>query len=336
MRGPQFSVIVPAYQAQATITCCLQALFRQTVPQAAYEVIVVDDESTDNTRERVRSFPRVRLLSQKHAGPAAARNLGLQNAKGQVVLFTDADCEPAPDWIEQMVAPLGDPAVAGAKGVYHSQQRELVARFVQIEYEDKYTRMRGQDVIDFVDTYSACYRRRLLLAAGGFDTTFPEASVEDQELSFRLAMKGHRLVFAPRAHVNHWGHARSVGAYARRKFRIGYWKALVLRRYPQKALHDSHTPQVMKVQMLLAAVGGLFLVGSALWQPLIWGCILSALLFVLSTVPFVLRACRKDPLAAAVAPPLLLLRAISLGVGLVAGFSRLALLRPAREQRRDG
>ena len=122
-----------------------------------------------------------------------------------------------------------DPTVAGAKGEYQTCQRELVARFVQQEYQDRYDRMARQSQIDFVDTYSAAYRRNIFLAAGGFDTTFPTASVEDQEFSFRLEEQGHRLVFVPGAIVYHQ-HDRSVGEYVRRKYRIGFWKALVTRR----------------------------------------------------------------------------------------------------------
>ena len=76
-----------------------------------------------------------------------------------------------------------------------------VPRFTQLEYEDRYDRMAGVESIDFVDTYSAAYRRDIFLANGGFDRTFPTASVEDQEFSFRLTEKGYRLVFVPSAKV---------------------------------------------------------------------------------------------------------------------------------------
>ena len=113
--------------------------------------------------------------------------------------------------------------------------------------------MAGVESIDFVDTYSAAYRRDIFLANGGFDSTFPTASVEDQEFSFRLAEKGYRLVFVPAAKVFH-RHNHTLSAYIRRKFLIGYWKVLVTRRHPGRAVRDSHTPQALKLQMGLAAV----------------------------------------------------------------------------------
>ncbi|MFQ5576479.1 MAG: glycosyltransferase, partial [Anaerolineae bacterium] len=144
------SVIVPAYNAAPTLVACLQALNTQTVPRDAYEIIVVDDGSTDDTAAVARRRG-ARVVTQANAGPAAARNRGVKLAAGDPLLFTDADCIPAPDWIARLSAPFDDPAVAGAKGVYRTGQPELTARFVQLEYEGKYDRLRQQAQIDFID-----------------------------------------------------------------------------------------------------------------------------------------------------------------------------------------
>ena len=218
------SVIVPVHNGSRTLAACLQALLRQSQPPD--EIIVVDDGSTDDSAA-VAAQLSVTVFSQPQTGPASARNHGARQAVGDILLFTDADCVPAVDWVERMAAPFADPTVAGAKGEYRSRQRELVARFVQQEYQDRYDRMAGQARIDFVDTYAAAYRRDLFLKAGGFDPTFPTASAEDQEFSFRLAGQGYRLVYVPGAIVYH-RHNRSLAEYGRRKFRVGFWKALAL------------------------------------------------------------------------------------------------------------
>ena len=317
--GPAVSVIVPAYQAEDTIDRCLAALAQQTVPRARYEVLVVDDGSSDGTPARAQAHAGVRLLRQAHRGPAAARNLGVEQARGEIVLFTDADCEPLPDWIERMVAALDGGAV-GAKGAYLTRQRALVARFVQCEYEDKYDRMAKEPQIDFVDTYAAGYRRDVFLAHGGFETAFPVASVEDQEFSFRLAREGYRMVFVPEARVYHWGHARDIGSYWRKKYRIGYWKVMVHRRHPDKLWRDSHTPQVLKAQILLSGLAVLCLVAGLAWPALWWASGALAVLFLLTTVPFVRKAWRKDAQVGLVSPGLLLLRALALGTGFAVGL----------------
>jgi len=314
------SVIVPAYNAEDSLGDCLAALQAQTLDRDQYEILVVDDGSTDETPEVARRCG-IRLIRQPNAGPAVARNRGAQAARGEILLFTDADCAPAPDWIERMTDPFRDPEVAGAKGVYRTRQREWVARFVQLEYEDKYTRMSRQDRIDFVDTYSAAYRRDVFLANGGFDALFSTASVEDQEFSFRLARKGYRLVFVPRAIVYHC-HDTTLGEYWRRKVSIGYWKALLLRWHPERAVRDSHTPQVLKVQIGLIGLLGLLLLPAPFWAPARWSALVVAALFVLTAVPFLRRVARRDPAVAVVAPFLLVWRALALGTGLAAGFLR--------------
>jgi glycosyltransferase involved in cell wall biosynthesis len=340
---PDISIVIPAYHAAGTIDRCLQALSAQTILRSRYEILVVDDGSADGTADRVRAWPGVRLLTQPHAGPAAARNLGVAHARGEIVLFTDADCAPAEDWVERMTAPFrlaadgsespgGAPAaallVAGTKGAYLTQQQEPVARFVQLEYETRYERMARHDTIDFVDTYSAGYRRDILIENGGFDSTFPEASVEDQELSFRLARQGHPMLFVPDARVYHWGHPRNLGEYWRKKFKIGYWKVLVHRRHPDKLVRDSHTPQSLKVQILLLGFGALCAIGGLFWAPLAWTAGIAGLLFLLTTLPFVRMAWRRDRWVAVASPALLLVRALALGSGFAVGLVAHTLARP--------
>lgn len=323
MNTPVVSVIIPVYNGRQTLPDCLKALERQTHPPD--EVIVVDDGSTDDTAAVATQF-EVTVLAQMKAGPATARNRGTRAARGEIVLFTDADCAPAADWVERMLAPFADPGVVGAKGEYRTHQQELVARFVQQEYQDRYDRMATQPQIDFVDTYSAAYRRDLFWAAGGFDAIFPTASVEDQELSFRLAERGHRLVYVPGAIVYH-RHDRTVSEYARRKYFIGFWKALVMQRHPAKLAYDSHTPQILKVQMGLAAFGGiLLLVGAVVgWRQAVIGGWLAWGLLLLSGLRFYAKILWRDMPVLALAPLLLFVRAWALGCGFFLGNLRLAL-----------
>ena len=98
------SVIVPVYNGAATLGGCLRALAQQTLPRAWYEVIVVDDGSADESAA-IAAREGVCVLRQEHAGAAAARNRGACAARADILLFTDADCEPQQDWIEAMLAP---------------------------------------------------------------------------------------------------------------------------------------------------------------------------------------------------------------------------------------
>ncbi|MEO8286628.1 MAG: glycosyltransferase [Chloroflexota bacterium] len=317
-KAPVFSIVVPAYNAEATLRDCLHALTKLKI-DAPHEIILVDDGSTDATPHIALEFtPAVKLLQQPHSGASAARNAGVAQAEGEIILFTDADCEPVPDWASTLVAAIQNGA-DGAKGTYRTRQSSLVARFVQAEYESKYRRMEGRTEIDFVDTYSAAYRREILLEAGGFVEGLP--FVEDQELSFRLAESGYRLVYAPTAIVYH-RHVASLTNYIRRKFGIGYWKIYVGTRHPGRMINDSHTPQSIKLQMLLVA-GALAFAAvpiSRLARRTSAACSMG---FLASTLPFAVNAARRDPTVGAVTPFMLLLRAVALGCGLVTGLVRL-------------
>ncbi len=323
------SVIVPARDAAATLPACLAALAGQTAP---CEVIVVDDGSRDATPRIARQHEGVRCLSIPPSGPAAARNAGAEAAAGELLLFTDADCAPDPDWAVQLSAPFADPAVVGAKGVYRTQQRGLMPRFVQLEYEFKYRRMARLPQIDFIDTYSAAYRREPFLSNGGFETSFSTASVEDQELSFRLAEKGYRLVFVPSAVVAHI-HDKNLSEYARRKFKIGYWKAFLLRWHPEKAVSDTHTPPGQRLQILALALLAALVVAGPVYPPAWWVALLAALAFYATALPFLGFVARRDPGVLPLAPLALLLRAAALGTGLALGMLdprlRVAPRRPA-------
>jgi lipopolysaccharide/colanic/teichoic acid biosynthesis glycosyltransferase/glycosyltransferase involved in cell wall biosynthesis len=315
------SVIVPAKDASQTLGECLQALLHQEGLQFDhdYEVIVVDDGSTDDTAEIAHEHA-VRVIRQTNLGPAAARNSGARIARGTWLAFTDADCAPSPTWLRNLTHPLHNPEVVGVKGVYRTRQTTLVARFVQLEYEYKYARMRNQAVIDFIDTYSAAYRKKVFLLNGGFDESFRVPSVEDQEFSFRLARKGYRMVFEPSAVVFHY-HDRSLSEYLNRKFGIGYWKAFMLHWIPEKTFSDSHTAPTQRAEILLLAMLLVTIPFVALW-PLYAFITFLIVLAVFLTVasPFLSFIRKRDPQVLWVAPLMLLGRAGALGLGLLKGF----------------
>ena len=317
------SVIVPVFNGGKKIGKCVSALKTQKTGRT-FEIIVVDDGSTDRSLHGIEG-DGIRVFKQPNQGPGAARNLGVEKALGKIILFTDADCEPLEDWIEQMVRPMENPCTSGVKGSYLTRQKGLVPRFVQLEYESKYERMKRDPCIDFIDTYAAGFIKKDFLSVGKYDARFPTPSVEDQEFSFRMWEKGYRMVFNPEARVYHT-HSDSLWDYMKKKFRIGFWKALVLKKHPQKIFRDSHTPQSLKFEMVFAM---LFLL-SLFFCPLedgLFACAIFPLTGFLATIsPFVLKLFRKDPAVALFSPFLLFARAISLSFGLIAGVFKFYVL----------
>jgi glycosyltransferase involved in cell wall biosynthesis len=315
--GKKISVIIPTFNSAKELTKCLESFKTQTISNENYEVMVVDDGSNDGTKDAAAKYP-IRYIYQQNHGPAAARNNGANQAYGEIILFTDADCEPQPNWIEEMIKPLDDPQVVGVKGAYKTRQKKLVARLVQIEYEHKYERMKKFKYIDFIDTYSAGYRKDIFLKYNGFDERYPNASVEDQEFSFRLSHDGHKMVFNPNAVVFH-KHSASLMGYLRKKYKIAFWKAFLLKRHPGKIKTDTHTPQSLKIQMLLALCILLGIAGPV-YQPMYYVSALSVITFLLSCIPFVLFALKRDPAVAFVSPVILFLRSLALSLGLGVGL----------------
>ena len=318
------SVIIPAYNAERVLSRCLTALEHQTLPDDEYEIIVVDDGSDDGTADLAEAHG-ASVIRMKHAGPAAARNAGAEQARADIIVFTDADCEPAPDFLERILEPFAAPRVSGARGVYRTRQRSLVARFVQLEYEERYQRIARIDAekggIDAVDTAYAAYRLPVFQRAGGFDTRFMDAAGEDHELSFRLAESGHILRFVPDAIVYHW-HVERVRQYARRKFRIGFWRAFLTRQHPHHALSDAHTTPTLKFQILVAALLPFTLILWPFWPPAGWMALALLLLFLLSALPLLKITLRRDPPVLLIALPMVFVRAYALGLGFLAGLLR--------------
>lgn len=317
---PRISVIIPAKDSQNSLPACLEAVCHQDgfVFSRDYEVILVDDGSQDQTAQIGRAHG-VKVISQANAGPAAARNKGVEYAKGELILFTDADCVPTADWIKEMVTPFQDENVVGVKGAYLCREKNGVARFVQQEFEYKYLALAQLPKIDFIDTYSAAYRKKIFSDNNGFDPRFPVPSVEDQEFSFRLARKGYTLMFANGARVFH-SHDLSVMEYIRRKWGIGYWKAFMLRWLPEKTLSDSYTPASQRLQILLLAAFLLSVVIGLFIPAFLW---LSAILlgvFYITAIPFLIMVSRNDQKILSLSLLLLIVRAGALGFGLLAGF----------------
>jgi len=312
---PFISVVVPAYNASCAIGNCLAALHAQSYPGELFEVIVVDDGSSDNTAEIAKSMG-AKVLVQPNQGAAAARNLGAKAARGELILFTDSDCEPQEDWIERMVEPFTGSQIIGAKGFYQTRQRGSVARFVQVEYEVKYDMLKKERYIDFVDTYSAAYRRDIFLKVGGFDPVYTTASAEDVELSYRLALQGYKMVSVSHAFVFH-RHPDTLLAYLKRKYRNGYWRMVAWKKHPSKMVKDSHTPNSYKLEviltpLLLVSIGVGFVSPIFLWvtAPLLG-------IFMLNEVGFLKTVAKKDLRLLPLAPFYLFLRgaAVALGIG---------------------
>lgn len=310
---PFISVIIPAYNASGNVGICLEALLKQTYPKNRFEVIVVDDGSSDDTVAVVEGFD-VKLLKQTNQGAGVARNYGAKEAKGEIILFTDSDCEPEDDWIEKMVEPFNDTAIVGGKGFYKTKQRKIIPRFAQLEYDAKCDMLKKERFIDFIDTYSAAYRKDVFLKVGGFDAVYTTASGEDSELSYKLALMNYKMVPVPNAFVYHI-HPDTLWKYLKKKYRNAYWRVVTWKKYPSKVLKDSHTPNSYKFEVLMSPFLLLLIIASFFWTPIVWALLICVILFILNELNFLKETACRDVNILFVVPFLLFLRGLSAAYG---------------------
>jgi len=251
---PKISVIIPAYNAEKTIEKTLNAVLSQKFSKNKFEVIVVDDESTDNTINIIKKFKKVKLITKKHGGPASSRNLGVKKSKGKIILFTDSDCVPKKNWIKEMIGPFDNKKVAAVAGTYETLNNDFfMARFAGYEIGLRHQNMKKLDSIDFVGTYNCAFRKSIFLKYGGFNESFKQASGEDPELSFRIRESEKKIVFQPKSIVYH-NHPDSLTKYLKQKYNRAFWKVLLYSYHPKKMFGDAYTPKTLFPQILITGL----------------------------------------------------------------------------------
>jgi cellulose synthase/poly-beta-1,6-N-acetylglucosamine synthase-like glycosyltransferase len=317
------SVIIPAYNSGETIHKTIEALQRQNYPKRDYEIIVVDDGSTDKTEEIVKKFKNVKFFKQKHKGPAYARNLGSKFAKGNILLFTDADCIPDKNWIKNMIKPFGDKKVVAVSGTYKTlNKNNLLARFIGYDIQFRHEYMKKKEIIDFVGTFSAAYKKSIFQKENGFDTSFPMASGEDPELSYRIAKK-HKIIFQPSAFVWH-PHPESLMYFLKQKFWRVYWRYLMYNKHKDKILGDSYTPITSLISMgvQVISVGLIFLfalLSFFVMIPIYFLILFLFLVIIIPNIKFSFWVWKSDRAVAFIAPIIFFLRNIAFTLGTIVG-----------------
>ncbi|MGB3977103.1 MAG: exopolysaccharide biosynthesis polyprenyl glycosylphosphotransferase [bacterium] len=312
------SVIIPAYNAEQNMEKCIRALENQSLPREMYEIIVVNDGSEDSTGDIARKTS-ARVFDQQNQGPAVARNEGVKRSTGEIIVFTDSDCIADVHFLEEMVTPFSTPTVVGVKGAYRTRQTEIWARFAQVEFMERYSKLSRSESIDFVDSYAAAFRKTVFCRVGGFDAHFPVANNEDVDLSYKIAHQGHSMVFNPKAIVYH-SHPNTAKKYLKLKFSRAYWRMLVYRKFPEKIVSDSYTPQSLKVQIITTGLFMLSLIGSIFYPACLTVSLWLGILFFLAIIPFLYHVFRNDPGLAWFCPGAVFLRSIVFGTGMLFGM----------------
>ena len=281
---PLVSVVVPTYNAAATLAPCIEALMAQSWPHT--EIILVDDGSTDVGTAIAERYP-VRLIRQNHEGASAARDRGYRAATGAFVAYTDSDTEPDPEWLATLMKNFADEHVGAVTGRTIFRTDDRVASHVRhVDFARRYRRRRRETTL--ANGPNCVYRKQVLDEVGGFDPAWYHA--EDTQVSYRTRERGYRILYDADALVCHVPEGDWRG-FIRKRFRDARAYMRVIPAHGRSVLADDFVTLKMKVQppcfalglagILAAAVCGalaLFCPALGSWADVAWAGALALLL----------------------------------------------------------
>ncbi|OGG17582.1 hypothetical protein A3D78_05000 [Candidatus Gottesmanbacteria bacterium RIFCSPHIGHO2_02_FULL_39_14] len=201
------SIVIPAYNSEGTLGRLLTSIFdSRRVDTKEIEVIVVDDKSSDRTAEIARKN-KVKVISLKeNSGPAKARNIGVKQAKGKIVLFLDADVVLYKNTVFEVINSFkSDFDLFALTGVWSREQksRKFFPKFKALRDWSYWINERDpRNYYYLFSTRIAAINRGLFLRLGGFDTTYKAALIEDIELTYRIVRR-YAVIFNPKVMVKH-------------------------------------------------------------------------------------------------------------------------------------
>lgn len=229
-RRVKVSVVVATYNGARTLNACLDSLLRLKYP--SYEVILVDDGSTDQTPEIAKQFPSVHYIRQDNLGLSSARNTGIAVATGEIVAFTDDDCRADEDWLHYLVGDLLRSEFVGIGGHnFLPPEDSHVAAAVMVSPGGPAHVMLTDREAEHIPGCNMAFYKWALDEIGGFDPIYRKAG-DDVDVCWRLQQRNYKIGFSPAGFV--WHYRRStVKAYLKQQAGYGEAEALLAQKHPE-------------------------------------------------------------------------------------------------------
>jgi glycosyltransferase involved in cell wall biosynthesis len=326
--SPQVSVVIPVRNEEAHIAECLQTVLAQDYPMEQLEVLVVDGVSSDRSREIVASFisqySNVRLLDNpRHIIPAAL-NIGIANARGQVIIRVDARCRLARDYVRRCIEYLRVTGADNVGGPMRAVGRNYLGQAIALATsslfgigDSKFHYLEHEEYVDTV--YLGAYHRESFTHIGLFDETL--AANEDYELNYRLRVAGGKIFCTPVIKSIYYCRD-SFPELWKQYFKYGFWKAQVIRKHPR-----STQPRHLIAPSFVSTIGvaGLF---SLVSRPAVYLFLLVLTIYVLFSLAFSIAiALRKGWQYLPILPVVFTTLHLSWGSGFLWGLVRVCLRR---------
>lgn len=225
MTNPSISIIIPTFSRPDMLKKCLYSMSLLQYPRDKFEVIVVDDGSSDPIAPLVKTYQNglnIQLVSQRKAGPATARNSGAGQAKKEYLVFTDDDCILTPDYLSKLALRLQNEPEAMIGGhTINALPHNLYAATSQLLINYLYTYLNiPPQKISFFTSNNLTVSAKQFHAIGGFDTSFSLAAGEDRDICDRWHNAGFKMLYEPKLIVYH-AHHMNLGRFWRQHFNYG-------------------------------------------------------------------------------------------------------------------
>lgn len=222
---PLVSIVIPTYARPERLRECLAGLARQTMPADTFEIVVVDDGSPQPIvppEATTSAGPTIRIIRQQNAGPSAARNRGVAEARGELIALTDDDCLPTPAWLELLVTAHRQSPDALVGGItFNGLTNDVFATTSQMIIDLVYEHFNtDESSAYFLTSNNILCSRDAYSELGGFDTTFARAGAEDRDFCDRWRASGRPLRLVPAARIEH-RHAQNLKQFLGLHYRYG-------------------------------------------------------------------------------------------------------------------
>ena len=228
---PNISIVISAYNEGNNILACVNSLKAQNLPRDDYEIIVVDNNSTDNTLDIVKNLGIIHTVEYKK-GPAAAKNAGIPLANGNIIAFIDGDCIATKDWLKNVVSGFDNSDVGCIAGCITAMEDNNISpleRFLIKKGHLSQKQHIEHPFLPYATTANAAYRREVLDKVGLFDEELLIG--EDADLSWRMQLfTEFKVMYIPDAAVFHPYESRPKELF-RQKRRHAYGSVMLYKKY---------------------------------------------------------------------------------------------------------